>query len=357
MRGIVAVTVIFSVVAVVLASSGAAVAAPDDHTVVLDTGFEEVGEIRLDGTTYEIYRYDSVVPYASGYEFFANGERIDDAEDAERIGRAYAWKTALNEEMDDEDVANLRDVGTTADRAGAVISTPLSAVETALGAVDEAKQTERLGVSLWDVAVSAVPQLSGIESALRTTRDELRRWDERVGEIGEDVTRVADEAESVRAGGEAEYDELPALFEDASEGLNEAEEISRGLGNDLSEAGVLAGGIADELGGVDRVGEDLASPFRSLSSALDETASRVEGFADSAEEGRAAVEATHERATAEESRLTTGWNRRQSAVFRVYGTGVALVLAAVVALYGYRRREELKEKYRSYSAEDTRPDE
>jgi len=157
------------------------------------------------------------------------------------------------------------------------------------------------------------------------------------------VTHVAEEAESVRAGGETEYDELPALFEDATEGLEEAEEISAGLSNDLSDAGVLAGGVADELEGVDRVGESLSSPFRSLSSSLDETASRVEGFADSAEEGREVVEATHERATTEESRLTTGWNRRQNAALLVYGTALVLVLAAVAALYGYRRRDELRE--------------
>jgi len=339
----IAVVVPVAVVGVVLASSGGVVAAPNDHTVVLDTGFEKVKEVSLDGTTYEVYRYDSAVPYASGYEFFAGGERVDDAEEAERVARAYAWETALNEEMDEDDVETLRDVGTTADRAGAVISTPLSAVETALGAVDAAKERERLGVSVWDVAVSAVPQLSGIETSLRTVRDELRRWDERVGEIGDDVTHVAEEAESVRAGGETEYDELPALFEDATEGLEEAEEISAGLSNDLSDAGVLAGGVADELEGVDRVGESLSSPFRSLSSSLDETASRVEGFADSAEEGREVVEATHERATTEESRLTTGWNRRQNAALLVYGTALVLVLAAVAALYGYRRRDELRE--------------
>ena len=354
MRYNVAVAVAVTFLFVLLASSGAVDAAPDDRTIFLDTGYEEVGEVSLNGTTYGIYRYESAVPYASGYEFFADGERVDDSENAQRVARAYAWKTALNEEMNQSDIETLRDVGTTANRAGAVISTPLSGVETALGAVDAAKERERLGVSVWDVAVSAVPQLSGVDSSLRTVRDELERWEERIGEIGEDVTRVADEAESVRAGGEAEYNELPALFEDASEGLAEAEDISSGIANDISDAALLAGGIADELEDVDRVGDDLASPFRSLSSSLEEVRATVEGFSESSTAAREAVEATHASATAEEKRLETGWNTRQTAGLRVYGTVVVLLLLTVAAGYGYRRRKKLKEWY---SAKDTRPDE
>ena len=347
MRNTVAVFVVTATVVVMFASSGVVEASPEDQTVVLDTGFEDVGEVRLDGKTYEVYRYESALPYASGYEFFADGDRIEDSEQAERVARAYAWKNALNEEMDGRDVETLRDVGETADRAGDVISAPLSAVEVALGAVDDAKDTERFGVSVWDLAVTAAPQIEGIDSALRTTRDELRRWDERVGEIGEDVTRAADEAESARTGEEADYDELPGLFEDTSEGLSEAEEISRGLSGDLSDAAVLAGGIADEVEGVERVGDDLASPFRRLSSSLEEVATTVEEFSDSAQQGRTVVEATHERATSEESRLTSGWKRRQTAALRVYGTGVAVVLAVLAGVYGYRRREEVRSRISS----------
>lgn len=340
---------VLAVVAVLLLLGTATVveATPDDHTVPLDRGFENVGSVTVDGETYEVYRYGNVLPYASGHEFFADGERVGDAEEARRVARAYGWKVAMVEEMDDTDVENLRDVGRTANRAGAVISTPLSAVETALVAVDEAKRREVATLSVWDIAVSAVPQLDGIESALRTVRDELRRWDERVGDVGEDVTRIAEEAESVRADGEAEYDELPSLFEDASEGLEDAEEISGAVSNDLSEAADLTGRIADELEDVRRVGDDLASPFRRLSDSLEETTERVGAFTESAGEARDAVEATHERSSAEETRLTTGWNRRQSAALRVYGTGLAVVLVLVGGGFYMRRR----------SAEETRPDE
>jgi len=352
MRSTVALTVVF-IVAVVLASSSAVFAAPDDQTVVLDKGYEKVGNVTFDGTTYGVYRYESVVPYASGYEFFADGERVDDAEEARSVARAYAWNRALKEEMDERDLEALRDVGRTSNRAGAVISAPLSAVETALDAVDEAKERERFGMSVWDVAVAAVPQLGGVESALSTVRDELERWNERVDEIGEDVTRVANEAESVRSGGEAEYDELPTLFDDTSDGLQDVEELSDGLANDLSTAAELSGSIAEELEEVERVGGNLASPFRGLSASLEDATSRVEGFSESAGQARGAVEETHERASADEERLTTGWNRRQNAALLVYGTGFAIILV-LLGGYAYRRREDIRSLY---SAENTRPDE
>jgi len=85
-------------------------------------------------------------------------------------------------------------------------------------------------------------------------RDELERWDERVGDIGEDVTRVADESERVRASDGTDYDELPRLFENASDGLAEAEEVSGVVADDIGEASERTGGIADDLGEVRIVG-------------------------------------------------------------------------------------------------------
>ncbi len=351
--------VVFLAAVAALVLSGAAVSVagaasnPGDHTAPLDTGYENVGEVTVDGTTYEVYRYENVLPYASGYEFFADGERVDDSEEAERVALAYGWKVAMTEEMDDGDVETLRGVGTTARRAGTVVSAPLSAIDAALTAVDAADGIDVpfTDTSVWDVATSVSPEIRGVESALRTTREELRRWDDRVGNIGDDVTRVADEAETVRASGETEYDELSALFEDAAEGLEEAEEISDALAVDLSRVAERTGEIADDLDDLDipRVGDRLASPFRRVSTSLENATTTVEAFSESASESREVIEATRERAETEESATATGWGRRQTAALRVYGTGVAL-LTLVVAVGGYAYRRRL-------SAEETRPDE
>ncbi len=341
-------------VGVLLVLPSCALGAPDDHRAPLDTDVERVGEVTVDGATYEVYRYENVVPYASGYELFVDGDRVGDAEEARRVARAYAWSRTLSEEVGEDELREMRDVGRTAERAGAVISAPLGAIETALSAVDEAKERESLGVSVWDVAVSALPELEDIESVLRVTRDELRRWDERVGSVGEDVNDVADAAESVRAGEETDYDELPALFENTSEGLSEAEEISDAIASDMSDVSDTTGGIADDLGDVRRVGDELASPFRGLSSSLGESATSVEEFSESATEVREVVETTRDRAMSQESAIITGWNRRGNAAVLVYGTGVVLVLLVALAGYGYRRREGIRQRL---SPEETRPDE
>ena len=148
-------------------------AEPGGYTVPLDTGHEQVGDVTVDGTTYEVYRYDNVLPYVSGYEFFGDG-RVNDGNVARRVRRAYAWKTAVNEEMKDEDIEELRNVGETAGRARDVVSVPLEAANSTLRVLGG-------GSSERNPAVAAVPGLNTTETAVRAARDELLRWDDRVG--------------------------------------------------------------------------------------------------------------------------------------------------------------------------------
>jgi len=62
--------VLFVALFFLAAVSGVAASEPGEHTAPLDRGYEKVGEATVDGTTYEVYRYDNILPYASGYEFF-----------------------------------------------------------------------------------------------------------------------------------------------------------------------------------------------------------------------------------------------------------------------------------------------
>ncbi len=325
----------------VAAISGVA-AEPDEHTAPLDRGYEKVGETTVDGTTYDVYRYDNLLPHASGYEFFDGDRRVGDADEARRVSQAYAWKVAVTEEMDENDIEKLRDVGRTADRAGTVVSAPFTVLDTTLSYIDELdeRQVPFADRSFWDVATSTSPEVRGIESALRTSRNELERWDERVGEVGEDVTRVADESERIRGSDGSDYDDLPRLFEDASDGLKEAEEVSGVVADDLGEASERTGSIADDLAEVRLVGDELSSPFSRLSSALGNATTTVEEFGDSAAEAREVVERTNDRAATEESGTSTGWNRRQNAALRVYGTAAAVaVVVLLTGGYAYRRRD------------------
>jgi hypothetical protein len=316
-------------------SAPALAAEPDNSTAPFDRGYERVGNVSLNGTTYEVYRYENVLPYASGYEFYGD-RRIEEADRAKRVARAYAWNTALREQIDEEETENLRGVGETAEAAQTVVAAPLRVVNTTLDLIEGTQ--EGRGGSVWQIAVSAVPELRGATTTLRATRDELLRWEERVKKASEDVIRFADEAEAVRSGREAEYGELPNLSEDAVEGLRDAEKASSTVSNSLGEVANSTGEIGERISGVRLVGDDLATPFRRLSSSLENSTKAVERFESSAAEGRKTVETVRGEAVSDENELRTGWRRRQTAALRVYGTGAIVVLTLALGGYVYRRK-------------------
>lgn len=348
-RRLVLAALVAAIVVVALFFVGTAGASPGDHSAPLDSGFEKVGETTVDGTTYEVYRYDNLLPYASGYELFADGERVDDRDKVRRVARVYAWETAAREEVTDEELELLRSTATTTRRASAVVSAPFTAIDTALSLVDELDEREAplTNTSIWDIATSASPRLGTAESLLRTTRDGLEDWEESLGSIGGDVTDAVDAVEALREGETPEdgYEELNRVFENATDGLHTAEETSSALRSDLNEGSNISGDLAEEISGIRLVGEELASPFRSLERSLSNVSNRVKKFEEDARSSREKLETVSSRASTTERSVNIGWRRRASAEARVYGTFVFLILLIAGGAYAYRRREEIYERF------------
>lgn len=306
-------------------------AEPGGYTVPLDTGHEQVGDVTVDGTTYEVYRYDNVLPYVSGYEFFGDG-RVNDGDVARRVRRAYAWKTAVNEEMKDEEIGELRDVGETARRARDVVSVPLEAANSTLRVLGG-------GSSERNPAVAAVPGLNTTETAVRAARDELLRWDDRVGNASDDVVRFAEVADELRRGNTTRHDELPRLAVDAETGLGDAVEASSTVAESLGAAANRTGSVAGRVENVTFVGDRLGPPLRSVESSMRNATVRIEAFEFSASEARDTVERVRNRASDEETTLSGGWHARRSAGLRLYGT-VLVWVAVLLGGYGYYRRRD-----------------
>lgn len=313
---------------------------PEEATAPLDTGYEKVGGVALDGTEYEVYRYDNALPYASGYEFFGDG-RVEDAETARRVARGYAWKDAVRHEVDASDVRRLRRVGETAEQAGVLVSAPLRAANTTLRAFEAVRSNETAaGRSLRGLAFSAVPALESVETTVRESRDALLRWEESVGNASEDVVRLADAVEKVRSG-TAEggvYADTPKLAADAETGLGDAVEASSAVAEALGGAANRTRSAADAVGDVRLVGGVLAPPLRRTADSLRNATEAVEGFEGNASDARATVVALRDRGTATEESARRGWRARRTAEERVYGTAtVALGLVGAALLYALRR--------------------
>ena len=319
-----------AVVVVVLsvAVPSALAAAPGAYTVPLDTGDENVGNVTVDGTDYELYRYDNVLPYVSGYEFFGD-ERVEDGEVARRVARAYAWKTSVESEMDAEDIGELRGVGETAGRARGLVAVPLRVTNGTLRVLG--------GTSGWSGAV--VPGVNEVETTLRTAREEVLRWNDRVGNASDDVVRFADVAEELRRGNTTRHDELPRLAVDAETGLEDAIEASSTVSETLRGTTNRTGSVAEAVENVPVVNDSLGPPLRRVESSLRNVTETVERFNSSASEARGVVGRARDRAEKKEASLSEGWYARQTAGLRLYGTffgGVGVLVGGYVYL---RRRD------------------
>lgn len=308
-------------------------AEPNDHTVPLDTGYERVGNVTVNGTTYDVYRYNNLLPYVSGYEFFGDG-RVEDSDRARRVRNAYAWETAVNEEMDGEDIERLREVGKTAGQAHEVVKVPLEATNVTLRVLGG----EGTSSSAWGTAVSVLPALNTTETAVRGARDELLRWNDRVGNASDDVVGFAEMSNELQEGNTTRHDKAGRLAADAGTGLSDAAEASSTVAETLRGATNRTASVARRVENATVVGERFGPPLRRLETSLRNATATVEGFASSASEARDTVGRVRDRALEEEASLSEGWRARRSASVRLYGTG-AVVLAVLIVGYLWRRRD------------------
>lgn len=357
---------------------GQADSGPPDG-VLLDGEVTHIETVEVDGTTYRVYEYENVLPYASGVEVYANGEQVTDVEKATPALRVVAVERALRDEgvedadavvseavengddptaafqrvawrraaedLDASDIETLRAIRAAAAEIEQDLAPVESAVDRVVNLIDRMKEQEVAGTSLWDAATQASPALQGFDATVRGLQDELKGWTEAARAIDENVPEVVDSLERMEAGEDVDYARLSRNFEAAMTGLAQLREKSTELESRLSNAASTSSTIASEVGAAPIIGDDISDGFARLSGALDRGADRVGSFRETVAEQEAALSSVKDTAEETQSSLRSAYeselsslqdeaSARNSAELRVYGTGAAGVIG--IGLIGRR---------------------
>lgn len=361
---IVSVTVAVMMLISYLAAPVAAQATEPGGRVPLDGEARQVTTVTVDGDTYRVYRQQNALPYASGVEVYADGERVTDeaaaaavlrVTAAERVFEAagvddpaarargvtsreaadetfdtVAWRRTARS-VDDAELQEMRSTVETARRIKQVTAAAVGLIDEILGLFDWMKETSAAGVSVWDAATSASPTLEQLEPMLRDMRSTLAEWEQAADGVTTSLPRAIDGIERARAGEDVDYDRVASDLETASDDLAQLAPLTDDLAADLDAAGDASHQIAGEVADVPVYGGDLQRNFDSFGDALDQQASEARSFTETLEgqaslldSVRTSARQTHgdllDRWDSERATLRDAWNARQSADARVYGT-------------------------------------
>jgi len=345
---------------------------PPGDGVLLDSDTDLVGQVTIDDRTYEVYRYENFLPYASGIEVYVDGNRVrsnsrldpvyerlaaievleaegveNPAERAASITstataktefRRLAWRRAIDHLGSDE-IDRLRAVRDSVREIDGTVSTVLGVVTDTLGLIEWMKETSVAGVSVWDAATSYAPVLVEFEPAMRDIQSELQAWQSAASTTDEALSGVLATLERVERGEDVDYAALTTQFESAANSLRQLQTKSDQAASSLADLSRTSSEIQTNVRPVPVVGAELSDHFRQLSSILGETAGRFDSYSSALEARRTTLDDVRTTATEKRSELVARWQSKQgqfrsaaearaSARTRVFGTigGTALVV-------------------------------
>lgn len=357
-----------SVVGPVTAQGG-----PTD-SVLLDSESERIATLDVDGSSYTVYEVDNALPYASGIEIYSNGQEVKNMNEvrpvlsrlaarrtlsdintsisaspvtSEEAARnqftAVAWQVSANG-LSESDIQRLQSVSDTASRIDGIVSPVLSATNTQLTLFQRMRETGLFGVTAWDIATEAHPNLEQYEQGLQQLQTQLSELNEAAEGVTQNIDPVIESLRQVQQGEDVNYQRLSQQLQQASTSLDQLQSKTDQVASSLSTAHEGADEAAETLQS-SRLPNRYVQPLSELSNELDGAASDVESF--SSDLGTSSQDLSTMRETASErqqslmtewrnerSSAQEQWQTRQSAQTRVFGTlgGGTMTLAALVLL-------------------------
>lgn len=330
-------------------SEGVGTNAPESR-VFLDTNRTLVGRVTIDGTPYAVYRYENMLPYASGIEVYGPEGRVEDEDRAQAVFTVLAWQQAVSE-LSAEDISTLKDIKETSQRINSIVSPPLNVLNKILQFQNELKQMSFMGTSAWDILADNYPGLEEFFVSVRDTKGTLQDWQQASSRTNQnlgDVIRSLEQIQSEEA--DPNYEELGTQFAEAMAGLDELSSESDQLAEELSSVSNTASEIASAINSISLLPGELAQPFRAVASTLSTAESEVQSFSDTLQEQRSELGAVRNTAQGTQDSYINAYKTRSGAETKVYGTlgGLLLALFIIVGLLLRRRgADEDKEPRRS----------
>lgn len=335
-----ALVLLTSVGAPALATPTPAQPAPADPApttrVPLDTGRERVAAVRVESTTYRVYRYENRLSYAGGVEIHADG-RVTDRARAREVAGALAWRRAARG-LDREDVRQLRSIRDRLRRVNRTLAPAARGIDAVFVVRERLRDVQVRGVDVWTVASTASVVLPVLMTTLERLRADIRSVRRVSGDTADEIDATLAAVERLRAGETVDYDRLNRTVANASEGLATVERRAANLSAGLSDAAGMAESAVNQTRSVPAAGEPLSRALSPAARDLRTAAEDLDRFADRVRRQRDRLRTFRRTARAEERATLRSWRARQQATERVYGTGVGLAALLLGGAVVARRR-------------------
>lgn len=250
---------------------GDGVGAPDGR-ILLDVDRDHLGTTEVNGQAYEAYRYENLVPGASGIDIYAEAGRVGPSEGnlADRVVFDVVWREVVESLLPRQD--EIRATFETAIQRSQEIRNVLSGPRSVLNDLDARIQQmksvsiDQLDISLWDVATSVYPSLGSLADAIQTSASLVDDIVTNAGDVTTHLPALQDFLASVDDPAEADPsaveqhagpggDAVRNLKEDADALLAEVERIEADARSMLDQADDVA---ADLITGIEnQTGQEI----------------------------------------------------------------------------------------------------
>jgi hypothetical protein len=315
-----------------------------EYKKLFDTRIELVGSASVQDTTYYVIQYENRLPFASGIEVISErGTLVKNASTARSVFRSIGWQEAASY-IKASDIDTLRNILEISEEIDALISPVRTATNYVIDAVDSldgiAVNIPLIGrISAWDVVKDAYPQVTGLESMLRSLNDDLDDWGEASSTLAKSIPKAIEGLQRVAGGGEL------------------APDLQKEVGNSIS-------GLSTLKGKTDKVTDILADAISTLSSAenglrraadnkyvgqyispianyvgdlrddVDSLRTSAQSFSSDLSKQQSKLSSITNRAQARENELYDFWSSRQDASTIIYalvgGIGGLLLLLTII---------------------------
>lgn len=353
-----------------------------DHGVLFDTDRQQIATATVNGTQYQVSRYDNVLPYADGIEVSTNGQRVTSEATqqtvlsivatkqvlattnisepnataalvtsrsaARRTFRLLAWQEAT-EQLTSKEIRALKNVSRQSKRVEPIVTPPATALTRVIKLINKTKNTSVAGASAWDAATKAAPELVGFDVTVHKLRSGIRPWKNTTQTINANLPAAIDAYEAEQRGESVNDTEMARRFAVSITALMRLRDRTDVLPEGrLADAATTSAQIATGASGVPVVGGEIESGFGALNTTLSTSAKAMGHYEDrlyARHTGLREISATADR---RQSQLQDRWqsdrnellksaNRRESARTKVYATIVGIGLCLFLLLgFGYR---------------------
>lgn len=309
----------------------AAQAAPQN--VLLDQETTKMASMTIDGQTYDVYRIENVVWYASGIDIYADGERVRSESTARQVLTKLARRRAI-EELGPDDLNALRLAKQNVSDAAPAVSTAARDIDEALTHLSDLKTRQIDDTTAYNRSVEAAPGIEEFNQSARDLLPELRSFNNDSTAFVENATTLIELIHQRQNGTSVDPQRLYETYI-ATLRANDAVDRHVGVGGGiegLSDLATTSETIADNVTSVPQTGNRTAEHFEAVANSTGTAANRTQTIEPPGFE----FEQVQDRAQSLESDWMDRWNSRQNAGKDVYNTIFALVIAVIV-LVGYRR--------------------